>query len=93
MADSLVIATATSRPHVLALAEHVTTALKSAGASILGVEGTDSAEWVLIDTGDIIVHIFQEDARELYRLERLWSHTFDTDTDELGEELDLTANL
>jgi ribosome-associated protein len=92
MAEDMLIATGTSRTHVLALAEYTIQALKEAGAEIMGVEGLDNGEWVLIDTGDIIVHIFQEEARELYRLERLWSHSFDMDDDN-DDQLDLTANL
>ncbi|MBA44668.1 MAG: ribosome silencing factor [Magnetococcales bacterium] len=91
MAEAMLIATGTSRTHVLSLAEYTMQALKEAGAQIHGVEGTENGEWVLIDTGDIIVHIFQEEARELYRLDRLWAVNFDEPTDD--EQLDLTANL
>lgn len=91
MAEAMLIATGTSRTHVLALADYTIQALKDAGAEIHGIEGQDSGEWVLIDTGDIIVHIFQEEAREMYRLERLWAVNFDEPTDD--EQLDLTANL
>lgn len=91
MAEAMLIATGTSRTHVLALAEYTMQALKDAGAGIHGVEGTENGEWVLIDTGDIIVHIFQEEARDLYRLERLWAINFDDALDD--EQLDLTANL
>lgn len=91
MAETMLIATGTSRTHVLSLADYTMQALKEAGATIHGVEGMDNGEWVLIDTGDIIVHIFQEEARQLYRLERLWMHSFDdTDTE---EDFDLTASL
>lgn len=87
MADDMLIATGTSRPHVLALAENVSKALKDAGAPIVSVEGEEDAQWVLVDGGDIIVHIFQPDARAHYRLERLWSRSFDVDDDnELGDE-------
>lgn len=91
MAETLLIATGTSRTHVLALADYTLQALKDAGATICGVEGVENGEWVLIDTGDIIVHIFQEDARQLYRLERLWMHNFDEA--EPHKDFDLTANL
>lgn len=73
LADVFVIATGTSRPHVQALAEHVEE--KLAGefeVKPLRVEGAGEAEWVLIDYGDVIVHIFQPAAREFYSLERLW---------------------
>lgn len=91
MAEEMLIASGTSRTHVLSLAEHTMHALKEAGAHILGVEGMDNGEWVLIDTGDIIVHIFQEEARDLYRLERLWMHSFDDA--ETDDQLDLTASF
>ena len=72
MAEAMLIATGTSRTHVLSLAEYTMQALKDAGAQIHGVEGTDNGEWVLIDTGDIIVHIMQDEARDFYQLEKLW---------------------
>jgi ribosome-associated protein len=73
LSDVFVIATGSSRPHVQALAEHVEEKLKE-GRQIkpLRVEGRGEAEWVLVDYGDIIVHIFQGAAREFYSLERLW---------------------
>ncbi|MFO7298886.1 MAG: ribosome silencing factor [Actinomycetes bacterium] len=73
LADVFVIATGTSRPHVQALAEHVEEKLGEAyGIKPLRVEGATEAEWVLMDYGDVIVHIFQPSAREYYALERLW---------------------
>jgi len=73
LTDIFVIATGTSRPHVQALAEHVEEGLKEdAGIKPLRAEGHSEAEWVLLDYGDIIVHIFQGPAREFYSLERLW---------------------
>ena len=94
MADALVIASGTSTRHAQNLAQYVVEVLEDAGVDILGVEGMDSGEWVLVDTGDIVVHVFQEEARELYRLERLWSHTFDDDNatdEEDNPALELTA--
>jgi ribosome-associated protein len=73
LTDIFVIATGTSRPHVQALAEHVEEGLKEkADIKPLRAEGQTEAEWVLLDYGDIIVHIFQGAAREFYSLERLW---------------------
>ncbi len=73
LSDIFVIATGSSRPHVQALADHVEERLKEeAGVKPLRVEGRSEAEWVLIDYGDIIVHVFQEPARDYYSLERLW---------------------
>ncbi len=71
--DTLIIATAESARQVKALSQHVRDALKSAGATILGVEGEQTGEWVLVDGGDIVVHIMQPSARAYYRLEELWT--------------------
>ena len=73
LSDIFVIATGRSRPHVQALAEHVEERLKQdPGIKPLRVEGQSEGEWVLVDFGDIIVHIFQSGPREFYSLERLW---------------------
>ena len=71
--DTLVIATAESNRQVKALAHHVRDKLKEAGASIVGVEGEDTGEWVLVDAGEIIVHVMQPAVRAHYNLEELWS--------------------
>jgi len=72
-ADTFVIATATSDRHARAIAEAVREAEAALGGKPLGVEGYDEARWVLIDLGDVIVHVFLADVREAYDLERLWS--------------------
>ena len=71
--DTLVIATAESNRQVKALAHHVRDKLKESGATILGVEGEETGEWVLVDAGEIIVHIMQPAVRAHYNLEELWS--------------------
>jgi len=71
--DTLVIATAESNRQVKALAHHVRDKLKEAGLTILGVEGEEAGEWVLVDAGEIIVHIMQPAVRAHYNLEELWS--------------------
>ena len=73
LADTLVIASADSNRQVKALANHVRDKLKEAGASIVGVEGEESAEWVLVDAGDIVVHVMQPAVRAYYNLEELWT--------------------
>jgi ribosome-associated protein len=73
LCDSLVIASADSNRQVKALAQHVRDKLKEAGAPIIGVEGEDSAEWVLVDAGDVVVHIMQPAVRAYYNLEELWT--------------------
>ena len=57
--DTLIIASADSNRQVKALAQHVRDKLKEAGASIIGVEGEETAEWVLVDAGDVVVHVMQ----------------------------------
>ncbi len=73
IADTLVIASGTSTRHVKALADEVVRFVKQAGMFPLGVEGQTEAEWVLVDLGDVIVHVMLPRIREFYGLERLWS--------------------
>ncbi|MCH8084487.1 MAG: ribosome silencing factor [Myxococcales bacterium] len=72
-ADTFIIATGTSDRHVRAVADSIEAALKAHGEPPLGIEGYDEGRWVLIDCGDTIVHIFQQEIRDHYDLERLWS--------------------
>src|SRR5258705_6590969 len=74
-ADTFIIATATSDRHARAIADAIRDAETASGGKPLGVEGYDEARWVLIDLGDVIVHVFQEEVRAVYDLERLWSDT------------------
>jgi ribosome-associated protein len=71
--DTLIVATAESPRQVKALSQHVREALKKAGATIVGVEGEQSGEWVLVDAGEIVVHIMQPATRAYYNLEELWA--------------------
>jgi ribosome-associated protein len=71
--DTLIIASADSNRQVRALANHVRDELKAVGAEIIGVEGEESGEWVLIDAGDIVVHVMQPAVRSYYNLEELWA--------------------
>jgi ribosome-associated protein len=73
VADYLVIGSADSDRQAGAIADHITSSLARSGSKPLSVEGTRSAQWVLIDFGDVIAHIFRQDAREHYALERLWA--------------------
>jgi ribosome-associated protein len=70
--DVFVIATGTSRRHVLTLAEEVELVLKRMDRRPLRREGLDDATWVLLDYGDVVVHVFDEPTRRFYELERLW---------------------
>lgn len=72
-ADYFIIATGTSSTHVAALANEVDHVATLHRQRVLGIEGLPSAQWALIDLGDIIVHIFQKEIREMYALEKLWS--------------------
>jgi len=72
-ADHMVIVTGSSSRHVKSLANEVTMMSKKNGLIPLGVEGVSTGEWVLVDLGDIIVHVMQAKVREFYQLEKLWS--------------------
>jgi ribosome-associated protein len=72
MSDYFVLATASSDRQAAALADAVVTALKAAGRRPLSLEGYPSAAWILIDYGDVVFHIFRDEARRFYGLERLW---------------------
>ena len=72
LADYMVIASGRSHRHVAAVAEHLLKALKDAGYGSARVEGLSGADWVLIDSGDVIVHIFRPEVREFYNLEKMW---------------------
>ncbi|CAN7501682.1 ribosome silencing factor [Phenylobacterium sp. LjRoot219] len=73
MADGLVVASGRSHRHVGAIADHLLRALKEAGYGRCRVEGLPSCDWVLIDTGDVIVHLFRPEVRAFYNIEKIWS--------------------
>lgn len=73
--DRVIIASGSSNRQTRALANHVQEKVKEAGGEVLSTEGEDSGEWVLVDLGDIVVHIMQPAVRSYYNLEELWSTT------------------
>jgi ribosome-associated protein len=72
LADHMVVASGRSHRHVAAVADHLLKALKDAGLGTARVEGMEAGDWVLIDSGDIIVHVFRPEVRDFYNLEKMW---------------------
>lgn len=72
IADFMIIASGRSARHVVAIADHVDEKLRAAGARPLSIEGKAQGDWVLIDAGDVIVHIFRPEVRAFYNIERMW---------------------
>ena len=70
--DFIVIATGTSGRHAQAISDRLIEQVKKARGEVLGVEGREAGEWVLIDLADVVVHVMQRETRELYDLEQLW---------------------
>ncbi len=73
--DYMLVVTGTSSRHINAIADEVQKKVKDAGGTVNGLEGKGQSEWVLIDLGDVIVHVMTEETRKLYDLESLWSMT------------------
>jgi ribosome-associated protein len=78
MADYLVVVTGTSDRHLGAMANRVLEGLREQGIKGIHVEGEGSPNWLLIDTNDVIVHLFRAEARKTYDLESMWSGEFET---------------
>lgn len=73
VADFMIVTSGRSNRHVGALSDYVLRALKEDGHKNLGVEGQEGGDWVLIDVGDVILHIFRPEVRAFYNLEKIWS--------------------
>ncbi len=73
IADNMIIASGRSNRHVNALSDYVLRDLREKGVRQMGIEGEDQCDWVLIDFGDVILHLFHPEVREYYALEKLWS--------------------
>ena len=79
IADTMIVASGRSNTHVGAIADRVIKALKEAGVAAPRIEGLPHCDWVLVDAGDMIVHIFRPEVRQFYNLEKMWG------TDRPGE--------
>jgi len=79
MADAMVICSGRSVRHVAAMADHILRKVKEAGLGRAQVEGLPHADWVLIDTGDIVVHLFRPEVRDFYKIERMWATEMPTE--------------
>jgi len=73
MADTMIVASGRSHRHVGARADHILRALKETGHGKARVEGLPHCDWVLIDAGDVIVHLFRPEVRTFYNIEKIWS--------------------
>ena len=84
IADYFVIASATSSTQVKAIADEVEEKLRTQGEAPIHMEGFNSATWVLIDYADVVVHVFMEETREFYGIERLWADAKEIKIDGIG---------
>ena len=73
LGDFMIIATGRTDRHVGAIADQLRKKLKEAGVDSVRVEGTETCDWVIADAGDIIVHVFRQEVRDFYKLEKMWS--------------------
>ncbi len=80
--DLMIVATGTSNRQVKGIADHVSVKAKENGFQRLSIEGNDTGEWVLVDLGDVVVHVMQARIREFYQLERLWEMPIVDSSDE-----------
>jgi ribosome-associated protein len=80
LADSMIVASGRSNRHVAAIVDQLSDALKEAGYRDLAVEGMPHCDWVVLDAGDVIVHVFRPEVRTFYNIEKLWSPNAPADT-------------
>jgi ribosome-associated protein len=85
IADFMVVASGRSTRHVSSMAEHISESLKAAGLSKVSKEGAARADWILIDGGDVIVHLFRPEVREFYNLEKMWGADISREADAAGK--------
>mgnify|MGYP003836262791 CR=1 FL=1 len=79
LSDHMIVTSGRSHRHVGAVADQLARALKDAGFDKPRVEGLPHCDWVLVDTGDVIVHIFRPEVREFYNIEKMWAADFSSD--------------
>jgi ribosome-associated protein len=92
ISDYMVVASGSSSRHVAAMAEHLVGKLKQKGVKRINVEGMTAGDWVLIDAGDIIVHLFRPEVREFYGLEKMWGVDVGAPTIPVGADAPQSAN-
>ena len=73
IADFMIICSGTSNRHVISLSNYLVEALKKENLKTLSIEGKRNGDWVLVDAGDVIVHLFRNEVREYYSLEKMWA--------------------
>ena len=73
LADFMIICTGTSNRHLVALSNYLNEDLKKLSLNLLNIEGQKSGDWIVVDAGDIIVHLFRSEVREYYNLEKMWA--------------------
>ena len=73
IADQMIICSGTSSRHILSLSNYLEKELKKLSLKTFNVEGKKGGDWILVDAGDVIVHLFREEVREYYSLEKMWS--------------------
>jgi ribosome-associated protein len=91
IADFMIIASGSSRRQVGAMTEHLRVKMKASGLEGISVEGAAQCDWVLIDAGDIVVHLFRPEVREFYCLEKMWGAPIPASRRGSGMAVEMTA--